>query len=98
MTRVSFNSNGLSSRENKVLKIFEEFDSGAVSTETLRLLTGYGHKVIHKTLEKLVSKGYLKKATTSEVRFFKPDKEKLKEALGRINEEGLVSDSSEVIS
>ncbi|KXA95600.1 hypothetical protein AKJ36_00210 [candidate division MSBL1 archaeon SCGC-AAA259I07] len=94
---VRINSNGLSSRENRILKIFERLDSKVISTETLRQLSGYGHKVLHKTIGKLVRKGYLKKATTCEVQFYKTEREKLEEALDEMKEEGLIADSSEII-
>lgn len=97
MVKIKYNSNGLSTRENRILRVFEVLDSRTVSTETLRQLTGYGHKVLHKTIGKLVRKGYLKKATTCEVRFFKPDRKKLKKALDEVKEDGIIADSSEIV-
>lgn len=96
LTEVKINKNGLSSRENEILRIFEVLDSKSVSTETLRHLTGYGHKVLHKTIDKLVRKGYLEKATTCKVRFYRPDRGKLEDALDEMKDDGLISDSSEV--
>lgn len=82
MAEVSFNENGLSSRENRVLKVIGDLDSRTVSTATLKLLTGFDQKVIHKTIQKLLDKGYIEIATVSRVRFYKPDRERLEEVLG----------------
>ncbi len=98
VTDILYNSNGLSSRENEVLRVFEVLGSKSVSTETLRQLTGYGHKVLQKTIQKLVHKGYLEEATKCEMKFFKPDKDKLEEALEELEEESIIDGSSEIIS
>ena len=90
--RVRYNDTKLSRRENKVLKIYDLFDSRALSTETLRLVSGYGHKVLHKTIQKLMEKGYLEKATSMVVNFYRSDKGKLREALEDMEEENVVSD------
>ena len=97
MADVIYNKNGLSSRENRVLEVFEKLESEVVSTETLRQLTGYDHKALHKTIQKLMDKNYITHATTAEVRFFKPDTEKLEEALESMTEDGVISEDSEII-
>lgn len=72
MVRVIFND-GLSSRESEVLRIFRRFEPNAVSTETVRLISGYDQKSLHRTFKKLLKKGYLKRATVCRLQFFKLD-------------------------
>ncbi|MFO7968050.1 MAG: hypothetical protein R6U44_10680 [Archaeoglobaceae archaeon] len=67
MTMIVHNQNGLSSRENRVLEIFQSFESRNLSSEVLRLLTGYDRKALHVTLKKLMDSGYLEVATVSRV-------------------------------
>lgn len=88
---VKINSNGLSRRENHVLKVFEMLDPKSVSTETLRKLTGYNQKVVHKTIGKLVGNRYLKKTAACEVQFHKSDRGELKKAPNSMREENMIA-------
>ncbi len=77
MTRIVHNQNGLSSRENKVLEIFRRFESRTLSSEVLRLMTGYDRKALHTAVKKLMDSGYLEVATVSRVYFYRVGRNKI---------------------
>lgn len=90
--KVRYNTNELSTRENKLLKVFDEVNSKALSSSTLKVITGYGHKVLQKTLKKLRDKGYIERANTSGNRFYRIDQKKLRKALKDLKKKDKISD------
>lgn len=98
MVEVQIRNNNLSSRESEILSIFRKHPEGAISTEFLRRETDLDHSRIHRTIEKLIDKGYLKQCTKQTLQFYKPDRDKLEEALEEMAEEEIISKKSEVIS
>lgn len=81
MGSLDIRTNGLSSRQEKVLKLFTSFE-GALSLDIIRYATGLDSSRVWKTVQTLEERGYIETATKREVEFYRPRKTKVKEALG----------------
>lgn len=74
MSSIQIKTKRLSSRERRCLEVLKD-SSGAVSTEILKRETGLDHGRIHRTLDKLKTKGYIELSTRKRLPFYKSEKD-----------------------
>lgn len=80
MTKITYNNQPLSSREQKILRAFSEVE-GCASEKLLENLTGLNHSAVIKTIHKLKDKDYIRKSTVSKVTFYRENQDKMEEIL-----------------